>query len=145
MFTSQKKSGVDDYQSLCKLVQGPSFDTLMKLLNIDIKGFKVIDIGCGTGNNSSKLSKMVGDQGQVVGIDPIKDRIQKAEEVYGTSNLIFKSGGTAKDSWHFGTNFNFYFIYLRLFTQDSLFSSAELLSMRVLPSLRNTYKGALQN
>ena len=27
--------------------------------------------------------------------------------------------------------------------QDSLFSSNELLSMRVLPSLRNTYKGAL--
>ena len=37
------------------------------------------------------------------------------------------------------------FIFLLLFTQDSLFSSVELLSMRVLPSLRNTYKGALQN
>ena len=39
----------------------------------------------------------------------------------------------------------FVFIYLLLFTQECLFSSAELLSMRILPSLRNTYKGALQN
>ena len=37
-------------------------------------------------------------------------------------------------------NSNFNHLTLRLFTQDSLFSSAELLSMRVLPSLRNTYK-----
>ena len=36
------------------------------------------------------------------------------------------------------------FIYsiLRNFTPNSLFNSNELLSMRVLPSLRNTYKGA---
>ena len=39
----------------------------------------------------------------------------------------------------------YYYYYLRLSTQDSLFSSAELLSMMVLPSLRNTYKQALQN
>ena len=32
-----------------------------------------------------------------------------------------------------------------VFTQDSLFNSVELLSVTVLPSLRNTYKGALQN
>ena len=40
---------------------------------------------------------------------------------------------------------NYLFIYLLLFTQDSLFNSVELLSMRVLPSLRDSYKGALQN
>ena len=38
----------------------------------------------------------------------------------------------------------FLFIYL-LFTHDSLFNYVELLSLRVLLSLRNTYRGALQN
>ena len=35
--------------------------------------------------------------------------------------------------------------HLWMFTQDSLFSSNELLSTRVLPSLRNTYKRAWWN
>ena len=39
--------------------------------------------------------------------------------------------------------FTYHFIYLRLFTKDSL-SSSELLSLRVLFSLRNTYKAVLQ-
>ena len=36
--------------------------------------------------------------------------------------------------------FIYLFFYLWMFTQDSLFNANELLSMRVLPSLRNTYK-----
>ena len=32
------------------------------------------------------------------------------------------------------------FIYLRMFTQNTLFDSNELLSIRVLPSFSNTYK-----
>ena len=39
----------------------------------------------------------------------------------------------------------FLFIYVSLFAQDSYLNSVELLSMRVLISLWNTYKGALQN
>ena len=37
------------------------------------------------------------------------------------------------------------FTCLSMFTQDSFFNSKELLSTRVLPSLRNTYKGAYVN
>ena len=49
--------------------------------------------------------------------------------------------GIGEMIWSFYCFFNFYlFIYLLLFTQDSLFNYVELLSMRVLPSLRNTYK-----
>ena len=32
-----------------------------------------------------------------------------------------------------------------MFTRDSLFNSNELLSMRVLPSLRNTYEEGYEN
>ena len=38
---------------------------------------------------------------------------------------------------------HYYYCYLLVFTQDSLFSFVELLSMRVLPSLQNIYKGAV--
>ena len=34
----------------------------------------------------------------------------------------------------------FHLVYLLMFTQDSLFNSNELISMKVLPFLQNTYK-----
>ena len=37
---------------------------------------------------------------------------------------------------------NFLFMYLDIFTLDSVFSFGKLLSMRFLPDLLNTYKGA---
>ena len=40
--------------------------------------------------------------------------------------------------------FLYYFIYWML-TKYSLFNSNELLTMRVLPSFQNTYKGTLWN
>ena len=105
MFTHQAKTGVAAYETLSGPIQGKIFDSLMEKVDIK-KGFKIIDIGCGTGNNSFKLSKTVGDEGIVVAIDPIKERIKKAKEVYGSSsNLCFKEG-CAKESWKFGTDFD---------------------------------------
>ena len=82
------------------------FDFLVEKLDIK-QGFKIIDIGCGTGNNSFKLSKLVGDKGMVVAIDPIKERIEKAREMYGTEfpNLRFEVA-SAQDSCQFGSDFD---------------------------------------
>ena len=46
---------------------------------------------------------------------------------------------------HYHLNIHLFYLlfYLLLFTQNSFFNSVELLSMRVLLSLRNTYKGAI--
>lgn len=105
MFTHQAQPGATDYQALSESMQGKLFDSLIE--NIDIKkGFKIIDIGCGTGNNSSKLSNLVGDEGIIVAIDPIKERIDKGKEVYGSSlNLQFAEAG-AKDCWKYGNDFD---------------------------------------
>ena len=79
MFTHQAETGAAAYETLSGPMQGKIFDSLMEKVHIK-KGFKIIDIGCGTGNNSFKLSKMVGDEGMVVAIDPIKERIEKSKE-----------------------------------------------------------------
>ena len=87
-FTSQNESAVSEYQNISKIAQEKYFDTLVE--GIEIKeGWKIIDIGCGTGNNTFKLSKLVGNDGSVFGIDPITERIQKARDVYQRPNLSF--------------------------------------------------------
>ena len=87
-FTSQNESGVSEYQNISKLAQEKYFDTLVEGIKIE-EGWKIIDIGCGTGNNTFKLSKLVGNDGSVFGIDPITERIQKARDVYQRPNLSF--------------------------------------------------------
>lgn len=89
MFTSQQSTGVSDYQDLSKLIQEKTFDKLVENVNIE-KRFKIIDIGCGTGNNSYKLSKLIGNEGKVVATDPIKERIEKSKELYNSPNLHFE-------------------------------------------------------
>ena len=104
MFTSQQSAGVSDYQEISKLIQEKTFDKLVE--NVDVKkGSKIIDIGCGTGNNSFKLSKLVGDEGKVVATDPIKERIEKSKSLYNSPNLHFEVA-FGSDSPKFGTDFD---------------------------------------
>lgn len=104
MFTSQQSAGVSDYQDLSKLIQEKTFDKLVENVNIK-KGFKIIDIGCGTGNNSFKLSKLVGVEGKVVATDPIKERIEKSKALYESSNLHFEVA-FGSECPKFGTDFD---------------------------------------
>ena len=54
-------------------------------------GMKVLDLGCGTGYLTSVLAERVGETGQVVGIDPDKERIAIANKTYGSiNNVVFK-------------------------------------------------------
>ncbi len=58
-------------------------------------GEKVIDIGCGAGIDSFIAAKMVGDSGQVVGIDMTPAMLQKAKTSAveaGFKNVEFREG-----------------------------------------------------
>ena len=41
-----------------------------------IPGMTVIDMGCGTGNLTNTIAKMVGSEGHVYGVDPDSGRIR---------------------------------------------------------------------
>ncbi|GEM_PF-4026537 len=54
-----------------------------------IDGMKVLDIGCGQGIDARKISELVGDNGQVIGIDHDDKMIADAEQEARASNTQF--------------------------------------------------------
>ncbi|XP_066913564.1 demethylmenaquinone methyltransferase-like [Clytia hemisphaerica] len=99
------KKGAEIYHKFSKEMQLKGFKALIQ--NIPIKeGWKILEIGCGTGNNAFQLSQMVGEKGKVVGIDPIKQRIEKAKDAFGgISNLEFHEA-YGSDASRFGDDFD---------------------------------------
>nr|AGF92874.1 methyltransferase type 11 [uncultured organism] len=71
-----------------------SFSTLNVFSNIEMKtGQKVLDIGCGAGGDCFVAAELVGDEGEVIGVDPVKELIEKARYLkrkYEFSNVKFK-------------------------------------------------------
>ncbi len=57
------------------------------------KIMKILDLGCGTGYFSKFLADLVGPGGQVVGVDPDRERIKVAKRKYTASNLKYIEGG----------------------------------------------------
>ncbi|XP_068678156.1 malonyl-[acyl-carrier protein] O-methyltransferase 1-like [Montipora foliosa] len=56
-------------------------------------GDAVLDLGCGSGELSALLAKLVGPEGKVVGVDPDRERILLAQTSYSEiSNLSFLEG-----------------------------------------------------
>ena len=56
-------------------------------------GDVILDLGCGTGELSALLAKLVGPEGKVVGVDPDRERILLAQESHSEiSNLSFLEG-----------------------------------------------------
>lgn len=85
-----------DASKSAKLYQTKTVEVQQKygkeLLNhIDLQpGCKVGDIGCGCGNLAAEMSKLVGDTGKVIAIDPDVNRIKVAKREYGTlKNVLF--------------------------------------------------------
>jgi len=76
------------YEKLSSYVQGKSFQKLITNVSFQ-KGWKVLDIGCGTGNNTVTLAEKVGSDGIVVGTDPIEKRIEVAKQNYKFDNIKF--------------------------------------------------------
>ena len=59
-----------------------------KVLEIE-KGFKILDVGSGTGNDVKTMAKDVGNEGKVVGIDVNEEAIKTAKEKFQDKNLLF--------------------------------------------------------
>ena len=74
---SSEKFKKYEFHGQGKLVQGEQpnfFEYLKKYAN---KNFKVLDLGCGSGESTLKLSLYFKE---VIGIDPFKDYIKTAEQ-----------------------------------------------------------------
>ena len=65
------------------------------LLSLNIKhgeGLKVLDMGCGTGELTTFIADALGSNSEVVGVDPILERITIAKEKHHRPNLTFLHG-----------------------------------------------------
>ena len=57
------------------------------------KGCTVLDFGCGTGYLTNMMTKLVGPNGKVIGVDRDAERIRVAQEAYGDNcNMQFLQG-----------------------------------------------------
>lgn len=68
-------------------------------LPLALEGQKVLDLGCGTGRDCYILSKLVGESGQVIGIDMTDEQLDMAKkhldyhsQKFGYSNVSFHKG-----------------------------------------------------
>lgn len=57
---------------------------------IAVKGTTIVDIGCGTGRDTYVLSKLVGENGSVYGIDMTENQIEVAEKYRDIQTRIFE-------------------------------------------------------
>ncbi|MCJ1424236.1 hypothetical protein MMC29_002123 [Sticta canariensis] len=85
-----------DTEKLAKdytFVSDTQYDAGIFLLNRlgIVPGMRVLDLGCGPGNLTAYLAKVVGGNGSVVGVDPSKERITIALEK-AAHNLSFTEG-----------------------------------------------------
>jgi ubiquinone/menaquinone biosynthesis C-methylase UbiE len=65
-------------------------------------GDKVLDMGCGTGELTTILSKIVGNETPVVGVDPDFERIKVAAEKHSSAhqNITFVHGNSSSQFLH---------------------------------------------
>ena len=81
MLKSTTISSAENYDSTSVHQQQHTFLELVSSIKINC-GFKCLDIGCGTGNNTVLLADLVGEDGHVVGVDPDEKRIAVAIKKY---------------------------------------------------------------
>ena len=76
---------------------------LVKVLDLK-HGDKVLDMGCGTGEITSFIADQVGEQGQVLGVDPDEERIKVAVQKYSGArrNIKFIAGDSSSHFPHQG-------------------------------------------
>ncbi|KAI6383221.1 hypothetical protein MCOR25_000142 [Pyricularia grisea] len=74
-------------------------------------GMHILDVGCGPGNITAHIAKLVGPTGSVAGIDPSKERIALAQELIATAPNLSFSMGFAEDLSRFA-NASFDIVYV---------------------------------
>lgn len=88
---SSTRKCAESYAHFNRGIQQNLFQKLLSFVAIK-PGFKCLDIGCGTGNNTVHLADKVGTHGFVTGIDPDEDRINVAKEEYKRENVDYVVG-----------------------------------------------------
>lgn len=53
-------------------------------------GMRVLDVGCGTGKTTACLKRIIGDDGEIVGIDRSEERIRFARQQYSFPGVKFE-------------------------------------------------------
>jgi SAM-dependent methyltransferase len=76
------------------LRQGSAHPSLARLAASGLRsGMSAIDVGCGSGAVLAEILELVGDRGNVVGLEPSDDRIAEASSLFGDRpNLRFIKG-----------------------------------------------------
>ena len=95
-------------------------------------GDKVLDMGCGTGEVTAILAKMVGKETPVTGVDPDQERIKLAVEQHSGvhQNITFISGDSSSqfpyfDKQYYDIHFsNFVFQWLNTDAKEKFLKTA---------------------
>ena len=90
-----RKAAAESYQKISRYQREFGEKFIQDELNHQ-PGDAILDLGCGTGELSAYLAELVGQQGNVLGVDPDIDRIKVAQESHkGVKNLSFAEGSTS--------------------------------------------------
>jgi arsenite methyltransferase len=111
--------------------QRDASDFLLQRLIIN-SGMRVLDIGCGPGDITSRIADLVGKKGIVVGIDPSRERISLANREERTKENLSFQVGSAEDLSRFANeSFDMVFVNSTLhWVQDQTMAIKEF--VRVL-------------
>ena len=104
---------------------------LVNLLGLK-RGDKVLDMGCGTGELTSFIADQVGEEGEVIGVDPDQERIKVAtQKHYGRRrNIKFIVGDSSSHFPHYNKGYydfhfsNFVFQWLTVRERDVFLNAA---------------------
>ena len=104
---------------------------LVKVLDLK-RGDKVLDMGCGTGEITSFIADQVGEEGQVIGVDPDQERIKVAIQKHcgAKKNIEFIAGDSSSrfphcNDYSYDVHFsNFVFLWLNTQEKDAFLKTA---------------------
>lgn len=101
---TQSTAGAEAYDHACRTIQSEHFKFMTSSIHVK-SGWKILDVGCGTGCDTASLLSLVGKDGHVIGIDPISERIKIAVRNYQNDGMKFHValGNEASD---FGKDFD---------------------------------------
>ena len=88
---AKKYSQFNDHQ----IKVGKDFISNLSLNNSD--RLRVLDMGCGTGELTASIAETLGDNSEIIGVDPILERISIARNKHSRENLSFIHGDSSSE------------------------------------------------